>query len=88
MNEGARQANEDMWRRQMLAELQAIKNALQKEEPKPDSLQQLKPKMPSFDTLWNRSRTRFALADYEWGCRKFYSELCDFLSEKLDTSGV
>jgi len=42
MNEGAKQANEDVWRRQMLAELQAIKNALQKEEPKPDSLQQLK----------------------------------------------
>ena len=42
MDEGAKQANEDMWRRQMLAELVAIKNALQKEEPKPDSLQQLK----------------------------------------------
>ena len=42
MNEGAKQANEDMWRRQMLAELTAIKNALQKEEPKTDSLQQLK----------------------------------------------
>jgi len=42
MNEGAKQANEDVWRRQMLAELQAIKNALQKEEPKPNSLQQLK----------------------------------------------
>ena len=42
MNEGAKQANEDMWRRQMLAELTAIKNALQKEEPKTDSLQRLK----------------------------------------------
>jgi len=42
MNEGAKKANEDMWRRQMLAELVAIKNALQKEEPKPNSLQQLK----------------------------------------------
>ena len=42
MNEGAKQANEDMRRRQTLAELRAIKNAHQKEEPKADSLQQLK----------------------------------------------
>ena len=32
MNEGAKQANEDMWRKQMLVELKAIKYALQNKE--------------------------------------------------------
>lgn len=44
--------------------------------------------MPTFEEVWNKSQLGCSLADYESGCRAFYSFLLNYLDEAEEDNQV